>query len=164
MNDITKPDMRLKENRTLKQNQAISQPSLKKGNPTWSPANVSEIYGKEDGYRYRKLRKDPTNIANKKLEGWEIVSGINGANTTVEVGAGRINDGQGITSVREGTDWVLARITEETAQSRDDYYNKENARRVSGLTAHVKKEVGKEGAATHGAITVSSREGEQVYD
>lgn len=160
MENDSKLDMRLKENR-LKQ--AI-QPLLKKGNPTWSPANVAEILGKEEGYRYRKLRKDPTNLANKEQEGWEIVSGINGSKTTSEAGAGRINDGKALGSVREGTDWVLGRIPEETALGRDDYYNKENARRVSGLTAHVKKEVGKEGAQTHGNITVSSRMGEQVIE
>lgn len=158
-NDI-KPDMRLKENRSLKHNPI----AMKKGNSTWSPANVAEILGKEDGFRYRKLRKEATNLANKAQEGWEIISSINGQKATSETGAGRINDGTALTSVREGTDWVLARIPEETAQGRDDYYNKENARRLGGLTAHVKEKVGKEGAATHGNITISSLQGEQVID
>ncbi len=151
----TKPDMRLKENRS---------PKVKKGNPTWSPANVADILGKEEGYRYRKMRKDPTNLANKEQEGWEIVSGINGQSTTAEAGAGRINDGKSLDSTRQGTDWVLGRIPEEEALKRDEYFNRENARRVAGLTAHVKKDISKEGAETHGNITVSSLRGEQVID
>lgn len=155
MND--KPDMRLKENR-------LPPKQIKKGNDTWSPANVAEIQGKEDGYRYRKIRKDPDNISKKAQEGWELVSGVNGQNTTSQAGAGRINDGTAITSVREGTDWVLGRMPEEEAQKRDAYFNNESKRRIAGLTSHLKKEMGKDGAAIHGDITISSRRGEQVID
>lgn len=154
--DQIKPDMRLKENR--------SQATLKKGNATWSPANVVEISNKEDGYRYRWVDKKPAKIARKKAEQWEIVSGIDGQGTTAQAGSGRINDGKSLTSVREGTDCVLMRIPEETAQARDRYIDGENERRIAGLTSHIKKEVGKSGANTHGSITVSSRKGEQVYD
>lgn len=154
MND--KPDLRLKENRPAKQ--------IKKGNATWSPANIAEIQGKEEGYRYRKMRKDPDNLSKKAQEGWEIVSGINGQTTTSQAGDGRINDGMQLTSIREGTDWVLGRIPEEEALKRDDYFNNESKRRVSGLTAHLKKEMGKDGAGIHGDITISSRRGEQVIE
>lgn len=155
-----KPDMRLKENRIT------NSPSIKKGNSTWAPANVSEIEGKEEGYRYRKIRKDADNVAKKKQEGWEIVSGVNGQSTTARAGDGRINDGNSLTSVQEGTDWVLGRISEEEAQKRDAYFNSETERRTKGLTAHLKKDMQSKGgnAPVHGDITISSRRGTQVIE
>lgn len=135
----------------------------KKGKPTWKPASLNEFHNKEDGFRYRMVRKDPDNLAKKSAEGWETVSAINGGNTK-HVEAGRINDGKPITSVQEGKDWILQRISEEEALERDKYFNKENARRESGLTAHFKKEAAKEGAETHGNITISSRNGTKVID
>ncbi len=156
-----KLDKRLKENRA-----PLPKAALKKGNPTWSPANVAEIQGKEDGYRYRKIRKDTDNISRKKQEGWDIVSGINGQETSSQAGYGRINDGTALTSAREGTDWVLGRIPEEEAQKRDAYFNNETARRTQGLTAHIKKDIREKGgnAPVHGDITISSRTGTQVIE
>ncbi len=155
-----KPDMRLKENRLT------NSPSIKKGNSTWSPANVAEIEGKEEGYRYRKIRKDADNVARKKQEGWEIVSGVNGQSTTAQAGNGRINDGSSLTSVREGTDWILGRMPEEVALKREAHFNGETERRTKGLTAHLKKEMNNKGggASVHGDITISSRHGTQVIE
>lgn len=139
------------------------QGALKKGRPSWTPASLNEFTGKEDGYRYRMSRKEANNLAKKAAEGWENVSSVQGANTK-HVDTGRMDDGVNLTSVQEGHDWVLQRIPEDLAQGRDEYYNGESQRRVQGLTAHVKKEIGREGAATHGDITISSRMGTQVID
>lgn len=132
--------------------------SFKKGNSSWKPASLNEFYNKEDGYRYRMSRKDPNNLAKKAQEGWENVSGIHGSETKHQ-DTGRIDHGTALTSVQEGPDWILQRIPEELAQGRDDYYNNESQRRIAGLTAHIKKELGKDGAEAHGDITISSRKG-----
>lgn len=133
---------------------------FKKGNSSWKPASLNEFNNKEDGYRYRMSRKDPDNLAKKSQEGWETVSGIQ-SSTTEHQDTNRIQDGKPLTSVTEGRDWVLQRIPEELAKGRDEYYNAESARRTAGLTAHIKKEMAKEGAGSHGEITISSRK-EQI--
>lgn len=135
----------------------------KKGRSSWKPASLNEFLNKEDGYRYRMSSKDPVNLAKKESEGWETVSGIHSANTE-HVSAGRMNDGKSLSSVQQGHDWVLQRIPEELALERDAYYNNETARRTAGLTAHIKKDLGKEGAKSHGNITISSNRGTQVIE
>lgn len=135
--------------------------SLKKGNTSWTPASLNEFNNKEDGYRYRMSRKDPQNLSKKAQEGWENVSAIQSPETTQEI-PNKIEHGKALTSVNEGHDWVLQRIPEELALERDSYFNAETERRTAGLTAHIKKEMAKEGAAVHGDITISSRKGTQT--
>lgn len=129
---------------------------LKKGNSSWKPASLNDFTNKEEGFRYRMSRKDPNNLAKKAQEGWENVSAVTSPNIQHEE-TNRLDLGKAISSVQEGHDWILQRLPEELAQGRDDYYNNESDRRVMGLTAHVKKDLGKEGAASHGEITISSR-------
>lgn len=138
-------------------NPAQEQPVKKKGKPTWKPANVDEIFDKESGYRYRKINKDPRNLAKKQAEGWEILSDISGSKTTMEGGYGRINDGKPLTSVREGYDYVLGRIPEEHAQARDEFINAENDRRLTALKRNAGKELSKDGAPVHGSITLDKK-------
>lgn len=133
---------------------------IKKGRSSWAPASLNEFSGKEDGYRYRMSHKEANNLAKKEREGWETVTG----GKIKHEDAGRIDDGAKLTSVFEGHDWVLQRIPEELALERDAYYNNETSRRVQGLTAHIKKDLGKESAQMHGEITISSRKGTQVID
>lgn len=137
-------------------------PPIKKGKSTWKPASLNEFTNKEDGYRYRMVRKDPDNLAKKAQEGWETVSKINGASTE-HVAPERIGDAKPLTSVQEGRDWVLQRIPEDMAAARDEYFNNETQRRTAGLTAHLKNEIRDKGgnAPVHGDITISSRTGEQ---
>lgn len=143
--------------------QISNEQPVKKGKRTWKPASLNEFQHKQDGYVYRMIRKDPDNMAKKAAEGWEACSGIQSGKTK-HVDSGRMNDGKSITSVQEGKDWILARIPEESALERQEYYQKETDKRVAGLTAHMKKEIGKEGAETHGNITISSRQGTQVIE
>lgn len=127
---------------------------MKKGNSSWKPASVTDVTGKEDGYRYRWVNKDSDNVAKKKAEGWEFVS--KATDKASPESSNRIDDGASLTSAYEKRDVVLMKLDEETAQGRDAYFNAETERRQSGLTAHLKKELGKEGAETHGDITISS--------
>lgn len=136
---------------------------VKKGKRTWKPASLNEFKNKEPGFTYRMVRKDPDNLSKKEAEGWEKVSAIQGASTNYQE-PGRINDGQKMTSVQEGKDWVLCRMPDEMVMDRQAYYDNENQRRVSGLTEHIKKKAAKEGTDTHGNITISSRNGQQVIE
>jgi len=130
---------------------------LKKGNSTWKPANVVDVINKEPGFRYRRIEKSPTNIAKKKEEGWEILSGLQADKTKAETGAGRINDGTSMTSVLEGYDYVIGRIPEELAQSRDEYMNEKTERTTRALFKQTKKDLGKDEAPTHGHIEMTKK-------
>lgn len=135
--------------------------SLNKGNSSWAPASVTDVAYKEAGYRYRWSRKEADNLYKKEQEGWQTVSGVTSDKATPE-DSNRINEGKSLSSVYEKHDVVLQRLPEEIALERDKYWNNEAERRVSGLTAHIKKELTKEGAAAHGEITISSRKGTQT--
>lgn len=146
-----------------------AKPVKKKGRASWKRAGLNEFYDKDPNFVYRMIRKDPDNVATKLTEGWELCSDLTGKNTKYKE-PGRINDGKPLTSVREGKDWILGKLPRELPEGGQDYLartemiNKENARRISGLTAHFKKEAAKEGADTHGSITISSRTGTQVIE
>lgn len=130
-------------------------PVIKKGKPTWKPADVDEIFDKEPGYRYRRIAKDQRNLAKKEAEGWEILSDVAGAKTKMEAGYGRINDGKPLTSVREGYDYVLGRIPEDSAQARDKHFNAKTARQMAGLKREADQSI--KGAPVHGSITMEKK-------
>ena len=138
---------------------------IKKGRPTWKPASVLDVANKDDGYRYRWSLKTPENLAKKHSEGWETVSGITSDRASY-VDPGRIQDGSQIASTYEKHDCILQRIPEELAQERDAFINAESERRVKGLTAHLKRDMAKEGggAPVHGDITISSLRGEEKIE
>lgn len=127
---------------------------LKKGNSTWKPANVLDIFDKEPGYRYRIVEKTPRNVAKKQREGWEIVSAINSPHTGNALG-NYLDKGHQQTSVVEGYDYVVMRMPEENAKERDAYYNRESSRRISSLKRDALKDVG--GAPVHGSITLEKK-------
>jgi hypothetical protein len=135
---------------------------MKKGNTSWKPASVLDVSDKDPNKRYRWVTKTPDNQAKKMAEGWEPVSGLQ--SDKAEHSSNRIHDGAALTSVLEKHDCVLMSIPEEMAQERDAYFNQQSQRQVAGLTAHVKKELGKEGAVSHGNITISSLKGEQIIE
>lgn len=136
--------------------------NVKKGKPSWKPAAVTDVTGKEEGYRYRWVNKDPDNLAKKEAEGWETVSKL----TSDKVHP--VNEpNKSVTSVFEKRDVILQRIPEDIAQERDAYMNDKTQRRTLGLTAHVKKEIGNKAgnAPVHGNITIGSlKNGEQVIE
>lgn len=140
----------------------IGRPPVKKGKPSWKPASITDVVGKESGYRYRWCNKDADNISKKEVEGWETVSRL--LSDKVKPAEERFQDGKNLSSAYEKHDLVLMRITEDLAQERDAYFQNETQRRTAGLTAHLKKEVGKVGAGTHGEITISSRSGTQIIE
>lgn len=133
--------------------------TIKKGHSTWKPANILDVFEKEDGFRYRVAEKSSRNIAKKQREGWEIVSAIASPKTgNNAVGDGQ-NLGKSLTSVLEGHDYVVMRIPEDLAKERDDYFNGESARRISALKRQTGDDLGKvgKGAPVHGSITMEKR-------
>lgn len=144
----------------------LGRPPLKKGKSSWKPASVTDVIDKEDGYRYRYIRKDADNVSKKEAEGWEVVSRGLSSDKSKPLEE-RFQDGKQLTSTYEKHDLILTRIPEETALERDAYYNNETQRRTMGLTAHLKKEINKatgNRADTHGNITISSRQGTQIIE
>ena len=137
---------------------------IKKGKPSWKPASLNEFEGKEEGFRYRMVNKDPKNLSKKTQEGWETIGGITSGSQIKHEEPGRINDAKPLTSVVEGNDWLLMRLPEEKALERDAYFENESDRRVKGLTSHIKQEMRDKagGASVHGEITISSRKGTQT--
>jgi hypothetical protein len=137
---------------------------LKKGNSSWKPASVTDVIGKEDGYRYRWINKDADNLAKKKAEGWETLNGLQ-ADGVTPTDSNKIEEGQKMTSIYEKRDVILARLPEETALERDAYFNDMAENRVKGLTAHIERDAASKGVAVHGnKITISSRKGTQTYE
>lgn len=128
--------------------------TLKKGVKSWTPAAVTDVTNKEEGYRYRWVNKDPDNLAKKKAEHWEYVDSTSDSATAPGV---RMGDENNLTSVYEKRDVVLMRIPEEIAQGRDEYMNKKADSRIAAVTKQTKADLEKEGAVMHGDITISSR-------
>lgn len=133
---------------------------IKKGTSSWKPAGITDVLDKEPGYRYRFCNKDTDNLAKKYAEGWEPVSALTDKSKLTE----NSNEAKPLTSMHERRDTILCRIPEEVALERDDYHNNLVARSESVLTAHVKQELGKEGAGSHGKITISSRKGTSTME
>lgn len=130
---------------------------IKKGNSTWKPANILDIYDKEAGYTYRIVEKSPRNVAKKQREGWEVISGVQSAGTA-NAPNNYLNNGSQMTSVIEGHDYVVMRIPEEMAQERTDYFNAESGRRMSALKRQTGDDLGKvAGAPVHGSITMEKK-------
>lgn len=125
----------------------------KKGTKSWSPSNLGDILEKEPGFRYRKVRKDDDNIAKKKDEQWEFVSGVNGYKTSTIQPAGRPDEPHKITSNVEGRDWILMRMPDEAAEQRDAFYQDKVKRLERRLTRQTQDELSKDGATMHGSIT-----------
>lgn len=130
--------------------------SLKKGRSSWKPANVLDIIDKEPGYRYRVIEKSARNVAKKKREGWEILSGVNNSGNTANAG-GNMESGKALDTVLEGYDFVIGRIPEEIALERDAYMNSETNRKTQALYRETGTNLGKSGAPIHGGITMEKR-------
>lgn len=135
----------------------LAEKPIKKGKKTWSPSNLGEVINKENGFRYRWARKDDDNLAKKKAEGWEFVSGVAGSQIKSLHPDSRPDEPHAMTSNIERRDSVLMRLDEETAEARDEYVNNETARRTGALIREAKTGLNKSGAPLHGSISMEKR-------
>lgn len=136
------------------------QVAVKKGKPTWKPADAVDIQDKDPNYTYRIIEKSPRNIDKKRREGWEILSGINAQGESLQRGYGRIDDGKPLTSSLEGHDYVIGRIPNELAEARREYVQQKTDRMERALMSNTKKDMAKAtgGAGSiHGSIMMEKR-------
>ena len=104
----------------------VSQTRAKQEKPkVWSPPSALDAPPAPDGYRHRWLRtelmgtEDTKNMSGKLRSGWELVRGDEYPEDLYPtVDSGKYQGVIGVGGL------VLARISEELAQSREDYFRK----------------------------------------
>jgi len=119
-----------------------SQTRVKEEKPkVWTPPSALDAPPAPDGYRHRWLRvesmgfDDTKNISGKIRSGWELVR----ADEYPDFDFPTINDGKYAGVIGVGG-LVLARITEELAKSREDYFRTMSEGKNEALENDVLKE------------------------
>ena len=119
-----------------------SQTRVKEEKPkVWTPPSALDAPPAPDGYRHRWLRvesmgfDDTKNISGKIRSGWELVR----ADEYPDFDFPTINDGKYAGVIGVGG-LVLARISEELAKSREEYFAKKTADRNEAIENDVLKE------------------------
>jgi|TARA_X000001036_G_C20549166_1_gene753640 hypothetical protein len=120
----------------------VSQTRAKQEKPkVWSPPSALDAPPAPDGYRHRWLRtelmgtEDTKNMSGKLRSGWELVRGDEYPDDLYPtVDSGKYQGVIGVGGL------VLARISEELAQSREDYFRKMTQDRDEALDNDVLKD------------------------
>jgi len=120
----------------------VSQTRAKQEKPkVWSPPSALDAPPAPDGYRHRWLRtelmgtEDTKNMSGKLRSGWELVRGDEYPEDLYPtVDSGKYQGVIGVGGL------VLARISEELAQSREDYFRKMTQDRDEALDNDVLKD------------------------
>jgi len=135
---MTKKDT---DKKTVK-NSRVSQSRAKEEKPkVWTPPSSLDAPPAPDGFRHRWLRAesmgydDTKNITGKIRSGWELVRSDEYPNEDYPV----INSGKYAGVIGVGG-LVLARISEELAKSREEYFSKKTAERNEAIENDVLKE------------------------
>ena len=120
----------------------VSQTRVKEERPkVWTPPSTLDAPPAPDGYVHRLIRaevmgyQDTGNMAAQIKSGWELVR----ADEYSEYDYPQIADGKYAGMIGVGG-LVLARMPEELAKSRDEYYRKMNTDRNEALQNDVMKE------------------------
>ena len=130
------------EKKTNNKTSRASQTRAKQEKPkVWTPPSALDAPPAPDGYRHRWIRAesmgqdDSKNISGKTRSGWEFVRADEYPNDDYpSVDSGKYAGVIGVGGL------VLARITEELAQSREEYFRKQVADREEALENDVLKE------------------------
>jgi len=120
----------------------VSQTRAKQEKPkVWSPPSALDAPPAPDGYRHRWLRtelmgtEDTKNMSGKLRSGWELVRGDEYPDDLYPtVDSGKYQGVIGVGGL------VLARISEELAQSREEYFRKMTQDRDEALDNDVLKD------------------------
>lgn len=131
---------------------------VKKGKKSWSPSNLGDVRNKEDGFRYRWVRKDQDNVEKKKEEGWEFVSSKDASKTSAIHPDSRPDEPNQLTTNVERRDGVLMRLDEDTALAREEYHREKTQRLETGLRTQTTKDLGDAKTTVHGEI-IKERKG-----
>jgi len=128
-------------NKTVKTSR-VSETRVKNERPkVWAPPSTLDAPPAPDGYVHRWIRaevmgyQDTGNMAAQIKSGWELVR----ADEYPDADYPEVTDGKYAGMIGVGG-LVLARMSEELAKSRDEYYKQMNADRNEALNNDVMKE------------------------
>ena len=129
------------ENEKIKTSRASSTREKEKKKTTWTPPNSLDAPPAPHGFRHRWIRTevlgfdDTKNVAGKLREGWELVRADEYPGTEYPV----MTEGKYAGVIGVGG-LVLARISEEIAQSREAYFKRQNMDRDEAIRNDLLKE------------------------
>ena len=129
------------ENETIKASRASQTRDKVKKPTTWTPPNSLDAPPAPKGYRHRWIRveilgnDDTKNVSARLREGWELVR----ADQYPEMDYPAMTEGKYAGVIGVGG-LVLARISEEIAQSREQYFAKQNKERDQAIENDLLKE------------------------
>jgi hypothetical protein len=129
------------ENEKIKTSRASSTREKEKKKTTWTPPNSLDAPPAPHGFRHRWIRTevlgfdDTKNVAGKLREGWELVRADEYPGTEYPV----MTEGKYAGVIGVGG-LVLARISEEIAQSREAYFKRQNMDRDEAISNDLMKE------------------------
>ena len=129
------------ENEKIKTSRASSTREKEKKKTTWTPPNSLDAPPAPHWFRHRWIRTevlgfdDTKNVAGKLREGWELVRADEYPGTEYPV----MTEGKYAGVIGVGG-LVLARISEEIAQSREAYFKRQNMDRDEAISNDLLKE------------------------
>ena len=129
------------ENEKIKTSRASSTRVKEAKKTTWTPPNSLDAPPAPHGFRHRWIRTevlgfdDTKNVAGKLREGWELVRADEYPGTDYPV----MTEGKYAGVIGVGG-LVLARISEEIAQSREAYFKRQNMDRDEAISNDLMKE------------------------
>jgi len=129
------------ENEKIKTSRASSTRAKTAKKTTWTPPNSLDAPDAPHGFRHRWIRTevlgfdDTKNVAGKLREGWELVRADEYPGTEYPV----MTEGKYAGVIGVGG-LVLARISEEIAQSREAYFKRQNMDRDEAISNDLLKE------------------------
>ena len=129
------------ENEKIKTSRASSTRVKEAKKTTWTPPNSLDAPPAPHGFRHRWIRTevlgfdDTKNVAGKLREGWELVRADQYPETEYPV----MTEGKYAGVIGVGG-LVLARISEEIAQSREAYFKRQNMDRDEAISNDLMKE------------------------
>ena len=130
-----------KDKKSIKTSRASTTRAKTEKPKVWTPPSTLDAPPAPDGYRHRWLRAesmgfdDTKNISGKIRSGWELVRADEYPDSDYPV----VNDGKYAGVIGVGG-LVLARITEELARSREEYFRQKTLDRNEALENDVLKE------------------------
>lgn len=112
---------------------------VKKGKPSWRPAQRLSVKKRPEGYVLRWANKDTANLQKKQAEGWVFANKENGVDVEQEM-PGMITGTGKFGSTPEYRDAVLMAIDETTAQERRDYFQERSDDQIRAIKAKAEQE------------------------
>ena len=133
---------------------------IKKGKPTWKPAQRLDIRAKSKDFRYRWCDRDEQNLEKKLAEGWVFADSIHGVKAE-HVHPEGVSDGKPLTNQKTYRELVAMVLPEEMGQARDEYVAEQTRKGTEGIKKVLQEDItneakdrGIDGARVHGKIVI----------